>query len=186
MACKSPALPLYAAEFLHDRKLRRLPLEVEVVVVRLWAMLWVEGPATRDELLEVSVLLRCTEATLDAALASGLFVCVEGRWTSARLEQEREERESIRSSRAKAGARGNLSRWGDRNVRSQAAIANDHRKLRSQEVIATPTHPPTHPKEEEEEGRYGAVPSQDNGGGASTAVRRARWGVPPKRKAGEA
>lgn len=107
---KDPAIPLYASDFLSDPDVSALPLADQGLLVRIWCMLWMQGPMERERILNASYILCSNRDDIARVIDEFLIDGGDGRLLSKRMEEERAERVEIREQRAKAGKRSGTSR----------------------------------------------------------------------------
>ena len=124
---RDPAFPLYARDWLADRKVRRATHAQRAVLVDLWALAWEEG-CLPDDLDELAY--RCGTPTDPAPrqtvpdVLDEFFVRSVSDWPSLRLEREREGRAALRAKRAAAGRIGGSR---PKHPRSTAEAQPEHR-----------------------------------------------------------
>lgn len=111
-----PWFKFYAADYLLDSDVDRLPLEAQAILVRLWCLAWRDGFIPVD----LPVLARRTQVDLKVlrrhfhALAAFFpDACHEG-LQSRRMESERQASLSDSEARRRGAATTNAKRWGQR------------------------------------------------------------------------
>lgn len=116
---KQPWFKLWAADYLTDANVQKLPLEAQGLLVRMWCACWIHGslPAEPEE---IAILTQCRTQWVSQWVTQCLtyFENRDGKLFSPRMEKER--------AKAREGKKWAEKRWGQQDSENGNQLPNNH------------------------------------------------------------